>query len=181
MADSQLESHHGVLMNIASYGVFIVGPAGIGKSSLALELLSQGHQLIADDVVEFSKQENSITGHCPPMLEDLLHSRELGLISISTVFGQAAWQQQHKLDVVISLQSEFPPDIKLIPEKKYYTLLGQPFPLLSLSMHNPASLAHRILCWLTMQLESHNPEKELKQRQQRTMSNTLKYRESTWQ
>ena len=39
MADSLLESHHGVLMSIAGYGVFIIGPAGIGKSSLALELL----------------------------------------------------------------------------------------------------------------------------------------------
>ncbi|MDC9725074.1 MAG: serine kinase [Gammaproteobacteria bacterium] len=172
---TQLESHHGVLMRVASLGVLIIGPAGVGKSSLALELISQGHQLIADDVVEFSRQSNLITGYCPPMLEGLLHTRELGLISILTIFGQDAWQQQQTLDVVISLQSTFTPDIKLTAEKTY-PLLGLSFPLLTLSTDNPASLSHRIQCWLMMQTSQHQPENELKQRQ-RTIMSTTKLRE----
>ena len=47
------KSHHGVLINIFNKGVLLTGHAGIGKSSLALELIGAGHQLIADDIVDF--------------------------------------------------------------------------------------------------------------------------------
>jgi len=40
---------HGVFMEIYSIGVLITGEAGSGKSELALELLSRGHRLVADD------------------------------------------------------------------------------------------------------------------------------------
>jgi len=174
--NTQLESLHGVLMRINGYGVFIMGPAGIGKSSLALELISQGHQLIADDVVEISKQGSSVIGHCPPMLEGLLHTRELGLISIPTVFGQDAWQKQQRIDLVISLQSSSKSEIELSIKDNTVPLLDQCFPHLTLSIHNPASLVHRIQCWLCMQTNQHSPDNELKQRQQAIMSN-IKHRE----
>jgi len=175
---TQLESHHGILMRIAGYGVFIIGPAGIGKSSLALELISQGHQLIADDIVEFSKCSTTITGHCPPMLEGLLHTRELGLISIPTVYGQKAWQAQQVVHVVVSLQENVKSD-SVLTIKKEYSLLGQPFPLLTLSTNNPASLQHRIQCWLTMLSDNqHHAENELKQRQHDIMS-TINLRENS--
>ena len=168
---TQLESHHGVLMRISGHGILIIGSAGIGKSSLALELISQGHQLIADDVVEFSKQGNSVIGYCPPMLEGLLHTRELGLISIPTVFGKNSWRHHQKLDRVISLQSSFNPKIELTTENTH-SLLGISFPLLTLAINTPASITSRIQCWLTMQtIDQHRPEDELKQRQHSIMSN----------
>jgi len=174
--NTQLESHHGVLMRINGHGVLIIGPAGIGKSSLALELISQGHQLIADDVVDLFKQDHSVIGSCPPMLEGLLHTRELGLISIPTVFGHDAWQKQHRIDQVVSLQAKPTLGIDLTHTNKTYTLLDQDFPLLMLSIHNPASLANRIQCWLKMSENEYQAENQLKQRQQATMSN-IKHRE----
>ena len=43
---------HGVFLDVLGMGVLITGDSGVGKSELALELISRGSGLIADDVVE---------------------------------------------------------------------------------------------------------------------------------
>ena len=43
---------HGVFMDVLGLGVLITGESGLGKSELALELISRGHGLVADDAVE---------------------------------------------------------------------------------------------------------------------------------
>ena len=43
---------HGVLLDVLGMGVLITGKSGVGKSELALELISRGSGLVADDVVE---------------------------------------------------------------------------------------------------------------------------------
>ena len=42
-------SMHGVFMDVLGMGVLITGDSGAGKSELALELISRGHGLVADD------------------------------------------------------------------------------------------------------------------------------------
>lgn len=165
-----VESHHGVLMNVDGHGVLIIGPPAIGKSSLALELLSQHHQLIADDIVDFYFTNDIIVGQCPMLLAGLLHTRELGLISVSTVFGDKAWQRQHHIDYVIELTQHANSKVNLSLDDQTYTILNKPFPLLTLSVTNPASLSTRLLCWLTMQLSQYRAEKALTQRQHMLMS-----------
>ena len=46
---------HGVFLDVLGLGVLITGESGLGKSELALELISRGHGLVADDAVEFSR------------------------------------------------------------------------------------------------------------------------------
>ena len=53
---------HGVFLDVLGLGVLITGESGLGKSELALELISRGHGLVADDAVEFSRT-NMIEGH----------------------------------------------------------------------------------------------------------------------
>lgn len=149
-------------MNVAGYGILIIGSPAIGKSSLALELLAQNHQLIADDVVDFCYSSNIISGHCPSMLSGLLHTRELGLISVRTIFGNKAWQSQYQLDYVIELTQQLNTNIDLVLEKRSYTVLNHAFPLLTLSLTTPASLSTRLLCWLNMQANPYSAENELK-------------------
>ncbi|HET9404269.1 MAG TPA: HPr kinase/phosphorylase, partial [Burkholderiales bacterium] len=43
---------HGVFLDVLGMGVLITGDSGVGKSELALELVSRGSVLVADDVVE---------------------------------------------------------------------------------------------------------------------------------
>lgn len=165
-----VESHHGVLMNVAGYGVLIIGSPAVGKSSLALELLAQHHQLIADDIVDFCCSNNKIQGHCPTMLSGLLHTRELGLISVASVFGKKAWHSQYQLDYVIELTQQYDSNTELAIEKRFYNVLNQAFPLLKLSLTTPASLSSRLLCWLNMQTNPYSAENELTQHQHTLMS-----------
>jgi len=44
---------HGVFISVYDVGVLLIGKSGIGKSDLALSLISRGHALIADDAIEF--------------------------------------------------------------------------------------------------------------------------------
>src|SRR5574340_42800 len=43
---------HGGFLEVQGVGVLISGDSAIGKSELALELITRGHRLIADDMVE---------------------------------------------------------------------------------------------------------------------------------
>ena len=56
-------SFHGVFMEVRDLGVLIKGDPAIGKSELALELISRGHRLVADDIVDFFLLNILITVH----------------------------------------------------------------------------------------------------------------------
>jgi HPr kinase/phosphorylase len=42
---------HGVLLEIYGIGVLLIGESGVGKSESALDLITRGHSLVADDRV----------------------------------------------------------------------------------------------------------------------------------
>ena len=97
-------SMHGVLMDVLGMGVLISGDSGLGKSELALELISRGHGLVADDVVEIDRiGPDSLEGRCPPLLQGLLEVRGLGLIDIKTVFGETAVRRKMRVKLIVHL------------------------------------------------------------------------------
>jgi HPr kinase/phosphorylase len=81
---------HGVLLEVAGSGLLITGAAGVGKSTLALELLRRGHKLVADDQVELWRCGGRLLGRRPPGLPALLHVRALGMIAVRETFGPEA-------------------------------------------------------------------------------------------
>lgn len=96
---------HGVFMDVLGMGVLITGDSGVGKSELALELISRGHGLVADDVVEMARiAPTTIEGRCPGMLRDFLEVRGLGLLNIRTIFGETASRRKMKLKLIAHLQ-----------------------------------------------------------------------------
>jgi HPr kinase/phosphorylase len=96
---------HGVFMEVMGTGVLITGASGIGKSELALELLTRGHRLIADDVIEFARvAPDVLNGTCPEMLRDFLEVRGLGILNVRAMFGASAIKQDRNLRLLILLQ-----------------------------------------------------------------------------
>jgi HPr kinase/phosphorylase len=97
-------SMHGVFMEIVGIGVLLTGASGIGKSELALDLLSRGHRLIADDAPDFHRAEpDVIVGTCPPLLRDFLEVRGLGILNIRAMFGESAVKHSERLQLVVEL------------------------------------------------------------------------------
>ena len=95
---------HGVFMEIYSIGVLITGEAGSGKSELALELLSRGHRLVADDAPEFTQiAPDVLDGTCPELLHDLLEVRGLGVLNVREMFGDTAVKKNKYLRLIVHL------------------------------------------------------------------------------
>lgn len=96
---------HGVFMEVMGAGVLIAGSSGVGKSELALELVSRGHRLIADDAPEFSRvAPDTILGSCPIGLADFLEVRGLGIVNIRTLFGDNSIKRNKYLRLIVRLQ-----------------------------------------------------------------------------
>ena len=97
-------SMHGVFMEIFSVGVLITGESGAGKSELALELISRGHRLVADDAPEFTQiAPDVLDGTCPEMLQDMLEVRGLGVMNIRQMFGDTAVKRNKYLRLIVQL------------------------------------------------------------------------------
>jgi HPr kinase/phosphorylase len=95
---------HGVFMDVLGMGVLITGDSGVGKSELGLELISRGHGLVADDVVEISRlAADTLEGRCPPVLKDFIEVRGLGLLDVRTIFGETAVRPKMKLKLIAHL------------------------------------------------------------------------------
>lgn len=97
---------HGVFMEVCGMGVLITGAPAIGKSELALELITRGHRLVADDAVEVRFVDaETVEGYCPEMLRDLMEVRGLGIINVRRLFGETAVKYRKNLKLIIDLHS----------------------------------------------------------------------------
>jgi HPr kinase/phosphorylase len=97
-------SIHGVFLEVLGIGVLIKGDAGVGKSELALELITRGHRLVADDVTDLKHvAPNTLEGSCPPLIRDFLEVRGLGILNIRFLYGETAVKQQKNLKLIVEL------------------------------------------------------------------------------
>lgn len=96
-------AQHGVFIDVDNVGILLSGQSGIGKSELALGLISRGHRLVADDSVHLTKKQNDIIGSCPELLQDFLEVRGLGILNIRAMFGEKSITMQKKLKLIINI------------------------------------------------------------------------------
>jgi HPr kinase/phosphorylase len=99
-------SLHGVLVDVSGVGVLLLGESGTGKSECALDLVSRGHPLVADDVVEIWRDgEGRVVGRGPARIRNHMEIRGLGIINIRDLFGVAAIRDRKQIELVIHLEA----------------------------------------------------------------------------
>ncbi len=116
---------HGVLMDVYGVGVLITGKAGIGKSETALELISRGHRLVADDTVIVHQNGEKLVGKSPKNTQYFMEVRGIGIINVKTMYGSASVRPEKTVDILLELVA-WTPELKydrLGNEKAYTKIL----------------------------------------------------------
>ena len=142
LALAPVTHQHGVYMDIFGLGVLLIGPSGIGKSEIGLELISRGHRLVADDMVAFVRQgPDIIVGHSPDALRYHMEIRGLGVLNIRDMFGAAAITDTKRLRLVIELvPGDQAPEL-LPREESSFDIQGVSVPRIFLPIRPGRSLA----------------------------------------
>ena len=130
---------HGVLVNVLGVGVLIMGESGTGKSECALELVSGGHKLIADDVIEVEPVGDRLFGRPPKGFTGLLAVRDLGIIDVRKHSGDASVEPRHSIDLCIALQD--PEDSQPKNTSSEFEMYGLRVPKLTVSVTRHRNLS----------------------------------------
>lgn len=96
---------HGVLLSVMGHGVMLTGESGIGKSELALGLVSRGHHLVADDSVMVRRTApDMLEGYCASRFRNFLEVRGLGILNITKMYGETASRISKQIELIVHLQ-----------------------------------------------------------------------------
>lgn len=167
---------HGVLLEIHGLGLLIEGAPGSGKSALALELISRGHALVADDAVEIERPARGVlVGRCPGVIGGYLEARGLGIVDMRELHGERALRDRTRLELILRLAPGRPRALKaherLAGRRSTRRILGESVPVLSLPQtgHNLAALAEAACLDRRLQLDGVNAPAALARRQARAI------------
>jgi len=102
---SEKTTLHGVFLEVLGMGVLLTGDPAVGKSELALDLITRGSRLVADDAPEFTRiAPDIVSGTCPPLLREFLEVRGLGILNIRAMFGDSSIKRQKYLRLIVHLK-----------------------------------------------------------------------------
>jgi HPr kinase/phosphorylase len=78
----------------------------VGKSECALDLITRGHSLVADDRVTVKLfPSGELVGFCQEPLRHHMELRGLGIVNVKDLFGLAAVRPRKTVDLVIELEA----------------------------------------------------------------------------
>lgn len=134
---------HGGLVDVFGLGILIVGESGIGKSECALELVTRGHRLVADDTVEIKLIEGELLGSAPDIIRHTLEVRGVGLINAKQMFGITAVRETKVIEQAVRLVplSQGTSFDRLGERGLVWECLGREVPLLELPVAPGRNLA----------------------------------------
>jgi HPr kinase/phosphorylase len=115
---------HGTSVALDGAGVLLRGPSGCGKSDLALRLIDQGAQLVADDQTELDLEGDEIAMTAPATIAGQIEVRGVGILRVPSVSSAP-------LRVVVDLVPMA--SVERMPEPRACAMLGRSVPLLALA------------------------------------------------
>lgn len=95
---------HGGLMEVYGTGVLIRGKSSVGKSETGLDLINRGHRLVADDVVDLKKVDETLTGQCPSNIRHFMEIRGIGILDIQRLYGVGSVKTSTTIELVVELE-----------------------------------------------------------------------------
>ena len=108
----------------AARGVLLRGASGAGKSDLALRLIEQGWQLVADDQCVLRLEAGRLIAAPPAELSGKIEARGLGIVELG-----------HLAEARVALVVDLLPgeEVERLPEAETCKLMGVELPLLALN------------------------------------------------
>jgi len=133
---------HADLVEVHGLGILILGRSGIGKSESALDLVSRGHRLVADDAVLVRRISPSVLrGRAATLLKHHMEIRGLGVIDVEALFGTLATLDERQLDLGVELIDWSDDADRLGLVDTIHTLLDVPLPLVRIPVVPGRSMA----------------------------------------
>ena len=162
---------HGVLVDVFEVGVLLLGQSGIGKSECALELVMNGHRLVADDVIECDyKPPGMIFGQPAALLRYHIEVRGLGILNIKDLYGVTAVRERKRIDIVVRLElwkAEGTAYDRMGLEDQHHDILGVPIRLVVLPVRpgrNMSSIIEIAARNELLRQAGHHPAREFVER-----------------
>ncbi len=120
---------NGTAVALDGKAVLLIGPSGAGKSDLALRLIEGGAQLIADDLVELTRDGRRLMagypGSAPAELRGRIEARGLGIVAVAAA--------RAPLELALVVEASPPAAIERLPEPSYSQWLEIQVPALRLA------------------------------------------------
>lgn len=126
---------HGVLLDIYGLGVLLIGSSGVGKSECALDLITRGHSLVADDRVTVKLYPSGdLVGSSDKPLRHHMELRGLGIVNVHDLFGLASVREHKPIDLVVELEKwdETKAYDRLGLDETVYPILDTPCPYIKM-------------------------------------------------
>jgi len=126
------ETVHATCVARNGRGLLILGASGRGKSSLALQLIAFGAELVADDRTELRLNGGRVFAHCSATLTGMIEARGVGLLSVPNC-------AEAEIVLVVDLDRE---ESERLPPFRQIQIMGQSLNLVLQSQndHFPAAV-----------------------------------------
>lgn len=135
MAPRPLTDHitiHATTVALNGRAVVITGASGSGKSSLGLNLMALGCELVADDRTILSGGPDGLMANCPPTISGRIEARGIGILNAAPVSAA-------KVVMLIDLDRQ---QTERLPESETRSFLGYDVPVFKVAQNGafPAAI-----------------------------------------
>jgi HPr kinase/phosphorylase len=128
---------HGTLVDVHGVGLLFTGKSGIGKSECGLDLVANGHRLVADDIVCVMKtRQDYLIGYGSDLSRNYMEIRGIGIIDVQAMFGTRAFRRRKRIEVEVKLAawSDLADYERLGFEEQTSEILGVEIPAVTLPL-----------------------------------------------